>query len=59
MCEKEVLRRPLPINKWPEIERRMAIMTRMTADPPPKEIHLVTAMSEKGKRQSLKEKPSS
>ncbi len=52
MCEKEVLRSPLPIIEWPEIERRMAIMTRMTADPPPKEIHLVTVELEEEKHES-------
>ncbi len=49
MCEEEILSNTLPINEWPEIERRMAIMTRMTADPPPKEIHLVIAELEKEK----------
>jgi hypothetical protein len=33
---EERLRERLPISQWPDLERRMAIMSRMTSDPPPK-----------------------
>lgn len=31
---KEKLRERLPIIEWPDIERRMAIISRMTSEPP-------------------------
>ena len=31
---KEKLRERLPIIEWPDLERRMAIISRMTSDPP-------------------------
>jgi hypothetical protein len=31
---EERLRERLPISQWPDLERRMAIMSRMTSDPP-------------------------
>ncbi|MFW9974562.1 MAG: hypothetical protein ACFFDQ_04820 [Candidatus Thorarchaeota archaeon] len=33
---KEKLRERLPIIEWPDIERRMAIISRMTSEPPRK-----------------------
>nr|KXH71746.1 MAG: hypothetical protein AM325_02610 [Candidatus Thorarchaeota archaeon SMTZ1-45] len=33
---KEKLRERLPIIEWPDIERRMAIISRMTSEPPAK-----------------------
>lgn len=31
---KEKLRERIPIIEWPDIERRMAIISRMTSEPP-------------------------
>lgn len=31
---KEKLRERLPIIEWPDLERRMAIISRMTSEPP-------------------------
>ncbi|MFX1559034.1 MAG: hypothetical protein ACFFBL_00425 [Promethearchaeota archaeon] len=31
---KEELRERLPIAEWPELDRRIAIISRMTSDPP-------------------------
>ncbi len=33
---KEKLRERLPIIEWPDLERRMAIISRMTSEPPAK-----------------------
>jgi len=35
MNRKDKYRERLPINEWPDIERKMAIIARMTSDPPP------------------------
>ena len=41
MCEKKKVRRPIPVSKWPDLDRRGAIVSRMTAEPQPTKIHLV------------------
>lgn len=35
MNEKNEYRERLPIMEWPELERKMGIIARMTSDPPP------------------------
>jgi hypothetical protein len=35
MDKKDKFRERTPIAQWPELERRMAIIARMTSDPPP------------------------
>jgi hypothetical protein len=35
MERKDAFRERLPIAQWPELERKMAIIARMTSDPPP------------------------
>ena len=37
MNRKDKYRERLPIAEWPEVERKMAIIARMTSDPPPQE----------------------
>jgi hypothetical protein len=35
MDKKSKYRERIPIAQWPELERKMAIVARMTSDPPP------------------------
>jgi hypothetical protein len=35
MDKKDKFRERTPIAQWPELDRRMAIIARMTSDPPP------------------------
>ncbi|MDH4212397.1 MAG: hypothetical protein OEV85_00595 [Candidatus Thorarchaeota archaeon] len=38
MNKKNEYRERLPIAKWPELERKMGIIARMTSDPPLKKL---------------------
>lgn len=39
MNKKNEYRERLPIMEWPELERKMGIIARMTSDPPPKQLN--------------------
>ncbi len=46
MCEKKIVKVPVPVSEWPELDRNGVIVSRMTADPQPTQIHLVTSKVE-------------
>jgi hypothetical protein len=43
---EEKLRERLPITEWPEIERKMGIISRMTSDPPARPHYELTEENE-------------
>lgn len=43
MSKKKIVSTPIPVSKWPALDRNGAIVSRMTSDPQPTEIHLVVA----------------
>jgi hypothetical protein len=46
MCEKKQVHVPIPLADWPELDRNGVMMSRMTLEPQPTRIHLVTANAE-------------
>lgn len=45
MCKEKIVSIPVPVSEWPELDRNGAIVSRMTSEPQPIRIHLVTSNS--------------
>ncbi|MFW9920572.1 MAG: hypothetical protein ACFFED_13295 [Candidatus Thorarchaeota archaeon] len=43
MCEEKIVSIPIRVSEWPELDRNGVIVSRMTAEPQPTRIHLVTS----------------
>ena len=46
MSNKKSVRVPVPLSEWPELDRNNVMVSRMTSDPQPTKIHLVTCCDE-------------